>query len=157
MNRCRRPSPGGPAWAGRHAASGRARASLPRPRTGLQPIPLARADAALEAAAGLATASGSLSAAAWVARVRGSIHLRRGRFDDAEREFRAARELFEEIGAASDAGRTQQLEGLAVWQGGDPDRAEQIVREAIRSLLSLQERAKVIEAQRTVRVSGLWR
>jgi len=42
--------------------------------------------------------------------------------------------LFDEIGAASDAGRTQQLEGLAVWQGGDPDRAEQIVREAVRSL-----------------------
>ena len=113
-------------------------------------LQLTRADTALEAAAGLATASGSLSAAAWVARVRGSIHLRRGRFDDAEREFRAARELFDEIGAASDAGRTQQLEGLAVWQGGDPDRAEQIVREAVRSLLSLQERAKVIEAQRTL-------
>jgi tetratricopeptide (TPR) repeat protein len=113
-------------------------------------LELTRADTALEAAAGLATASGSLSAAAWVARVRGSIHLRRGRFDDAEREFGAARELFDEIGAASDAGRTQQLEGLAVWQGGDPDRAEQIVREAVRSLLSLQERAKVIEAQRTL-------
>ncbi len=113
-------------------------------------LQLTRADAALEAAAALAVASGSLSAGAWVARVRGSIHLRRGRFDDAEREFRAARELFDEIGAASDAGRTQQLEGLAVWQGGDADRAEQIVREAVRSLLSLQERAKVIEAQRTL-------
>jgi hypothetical protein len=76
----------------------------------------------------LAESSGSLSATAWVARIRGSIHLRRSRFADAEREFHAARDLFDEIGAASDAGRTQQLEGLAVWQGGDPDRAEQIVR-----------------------------
>lgn len=113
-------------------------------------LQLARADAALDAAAALAEASGSLSAAAWVARVRGSIQLRRGRFDEAERSFAAARERFDEVGAASDAGRTQQLEGLAVWQGGDPERAEQIVREAVRSLLSLQERAKVVEAQRTL-------
>ncbi len=113
-------------------------------------LQLARADTVLDAAVALAESSGSLSAAAWVARVRGSVHLRRGRFDDAEREFRTARGLFDEIGAASNAGRTQQLEGLAVWQGGDPDRAEQIVREAVRTLLSLQERAKVIEAQRTL-------
>ena len=43
----------------------------------------------------------------------------------------AARDLFDEIGAASEAARTQQLEGLAVWQGGDPERAEQLVREAV--------------------------
>ena len=113
-------------------------------------LQLTRADAVLDDAAALAVSSGSLSAAAWAARVRGSVHLRRGLFDEAERQFRTARGLFEEVGAASDAGRTQQLEGLAVWQGGDPDRAEQIVREAVRTLLSLQERAKVIEAQRTL-------
>jgi tetratricopeptide (TPR) repeat protein len=113
-------------------------------------LELSRAESMLDAAAALAESSGSLSATAWVARIRGSIHLRRGRFDDAAREFHAARDLFDEIGAASEAGRTQQLEGLAVWQGGDPDRAEQIVREAVRSLLALQERAKVIEAQRTL-------
>ena len=113
-------------------------------------LQLTRADAVLDDAAALAVSSGSLSAAAWAARVRGSVNLRRGLFDEAERQFRTARELFEEVGAASDAGRTQQLEGLAVWQGGDPDRAEQIVREAVRTLLSLQERAKVIEAQRTL-------
>ena len=113
-------------------------------------LQLTRADAVLDDAAALAVSSGSLSAAAWAARVRGSVNLRRGLFDEAEREFRTARGLFEEVGAASDAGRTQQLEGLAVWQGGDPDRAEQIVREAVRTLLSLQERAKVIEAQRTL-------
>jgi len=113
-------------------------------------LQLTRADAVLDDAAALAVSSGSLSAAAWAARVRGSVNLRRGLFDEAERQFRTARGLFEEVGAASDAGRTQQLEGLAVWQGGDPDRAEQIVREAVRTLLSLQERAKVIEAQRTL-------
>src|SRR4029078_3561127 len=83
-------------------------------------------------------------------RAGGSRHRRRGGFDGGGGEFRAARDLFDEIGAASDAGRTQQLEGLAVWQGGDPERAEQVVREAVRSLLALQERAKVIEAQRTL-------
>ncbi len=116
----------------------------------LQRLELGKAEEALAASAALAEASGSLSAGAWVARIRGSILLRKGRFDEAAQEFRAARELFDEIGAASDAGRTQQLEGVAVWQGGDPDRAEQIVREAVRALLALEERAKVIEAQRTL-------
>jgi class 3 adenylate cyclase/tetratricopeptide (TPR) repeat protein len=113
-------------------------------------LELRKAEEVLVAGEALAESSGSLSAAAWAARIRGSILLRRGRFDEAATAFGAARELFEEIGAASDAGRTQQLEGVAVWQGGDGDRAEQIVREAVRVLLSLEERAKVIEAQRTL-------
>ena len=113
-------------------------------------LELRRAEDVLSSASALADSSGSLSAAAWAARIRGSILLRRGRFDEAATAFRTARDLFEEIGAASDAGRTQQLEGVAVWQGGDPDRAETIVREAVRVLLSLEERAKVIEAQRTL-------
>jgi ATP/maltotriose-dependent transcriptional regulator MalT len=113
-------------------------------------LELSKAEKVAAAAGALAESSGSLSASAWTARVQGSILLRRGRFDEAAASFRAARELFEEIGATSDAGRTQQLEGLAVWQGGDPDRAEQIVREAVRVLLSLEERARVIEAQRTL-------
>jgi ATP/maltotriose-dependent transcriptional regulator MalT len=113
-------------------------------------LELGKAETVIAAAAALAESSGSLSAAAWVARVRGSILLRRGVFDEAADAFASARQLFEEVGATSDAGRTQQLEGVAVWQGGDPDRAEQIVREAVRVLLSLEERAKVIEAQRTL-------
>jgi class 3 adenylate cyclase/tetratricopeptide (TPR) repeat protein len=113
-------------------------------------LELRKAEELLAEASALADSSGSLSAAAWGARIRGSILLRRGKFDEAAQEFKSARALFDEIGAASDAGRTQQLEGVAVWQGGDPDRAEQIVREAVRQLLSLEERAKVIEAQRTL-------
>ncbi|HKY23950.1 MAG TPA: AAA family ATPase [Gaiella sp.] len=116
----------------------------------LQRLELGKAEEVLEASVALAESSGSLSASAWAARIRGSIFLRRGQFEEAAAAFRAARELFDEIGAASDAGRTQQLEGVAVWQGGDPDRAEQIVREAVRLLLSLEERARVIEAQRTL-------
>ena len=113
-------------------------------------LELAKAEELLAAASALAESSGSLSASAWASRVSGSILLRRGQFEEAAAAFRASRDLFEEIGAASDAGRTQQLEGVAVWQSGDPDRAEQIVREAVRVLLSLEERAKVIEAQRTL-------
>jgi class 3 adenylate cyclase/tetratricopeptide (TPR) repeat protein len=113
-------------------------------------LELVKAEEVVATAGALAESSGSLSAGAWVARVRGSILLRRGAFDEAASAFAKARELFEEIGATSDAGRTQQLEGLAVWQSGDADRAEQIVREAVRVLLSLEERAKVIEAQRTL-------
>ncbi len=116
----------------------------------LQRLELGKAEEILKSAASLAEASGSLSALAWSSRVRGSLLLRRGRFDEAAGAFRTASAFFDEIGAASDAGRTQQLEGVAVWQGGDADRAEQILREAVRQLLSLEERAKVVEAQRTL-------
>jgi class 3 adenylate cyclase/tetratricopeptide (TPR) repeat protein len=113
-------------------------------------LELGRAEEVNAAASALAESSGSLSAAAWAARVRGSILLRRGSFEEAAVAFRTSRDFFDEIGATADAARTQQLEGVAVWQAGDPDRAEQLVREAVRSLLSLEERAKVIEAQRTL-------
>ncbi|HEX2302236.1 MAG TPA: AAA family ATPase [Gaiella sp.] len=98
----------------------------------------------------LADASGSLSARAWAARVRGSILLRRGRFIEAAEAFRTAYELFDETGAAPDSARARQLEGVAVWRAGDVDRAEQLVREAVRTLLSVQERGKIVEAQRTL-------
>ena len=85
-----------------------------------------------------------------MARVRGSLHLRRGRFSEAAQEFGRSSELFAETGAVPDAARTRQLEGIAVWQDGDVERAEQLVREAVRTLLSVQERGKVVEAQRTL-------
>lgn len=113
-------------------------------------LDLTQAEEVLATAAEIADTCGSISAAAWVSRIRGSVLLRKGRFEEAAHEFRTARKLFEEVGALSDAGRTQQLEGVAVWQGGYRDQAERIVREAVRTLLSLQERAKVIEAQRTL-------
>ena len=113
-------------------------------------LDLAGAEELLAESAELAETSGSVSAGAWVARVRGSLHLRRGRFDDAAREFRTASELFAETGAVPDAARTRQLEGIAVWRAGDVERAEQLVREAVRTLLSVQERGKIVEAQRTL-------
>ena len=64
--------------------------------------------------------------------------------------LRTAYELFDETGAAPDSARARQLEGVAVWRAGDVDRAEQLVREAVRTLLSVQERGKIVEAQRTL-------
>ena len=113
-------------------------------------LDLAEADELVEQAAALAEASGSISTAAWGARVRGSLNLRRGRFADAAREFGRASELFAETGNMPDAARTRQLQGIAVWRDGDVERAEQLVREAVRTLLSVQERGKIVEAQRTL-------
>ena len=59
-------------------------------------------------------------------------------------------ELFDETGNMPDAARTRQLQGIAVWRDGDLERAEQLVREAVRTLLSVQERGKIVEAQRTL-------
>jgi class 3 adenylate cyclase/tetratricopeptide (TPR) repeat protein len=113
-------------------------------------LDLARAESVLAEASALADSSGSLSARAWSARVRGSILLRKGAFEDAAGAFHSAYELFDEVGAAPDAARSRQLEGVAIWRAGDPERAETLVRETVRTLLSLQERGKVVEAQRTL-------
>jgi len=85
-------------------------------------LDLAQAETMLAEAAALAEQSGSLSARAWTARVRGSILLRKGRFEDAANEFHAAYELFDEVGAAPDAARARQLEGVSIWRAGDPER-----------------------------------
>jgi class 3 adenylate cyclase/tetratricopeptide (TPR) repeat protein len=113
-------------------------------------LELRRAEEVLAQASAQAEASGSLSARAWAARIEGSIRLRRGKLDEAAIAFRAAHELFDEIGATPDAARARQLEGVALWLGGNVERAEQLVREAVRALLSVQERGKVVEAQRTL-------
>ena len=113
-------------------------------------LEISEAEEMLAAATELAQQSGSLSSQAWAARVRGSIMLRRGLFDEAVDAFRTARTLFEETGATPDAARTRQLEGVAVWRSGDLDGAERLVSEAVRTLLSVQERGKIVEAQRTL-------
>ena len=113
-------------------------------------LDLAQAESVLAEAEALAESSGSLSARAWSARVRGSILLRKGRFEEAAAAFHAAHELFDEIGVAPDAARSRQLEGVALWRAGDSERAETLVRETVRTLLSLQERGKIVEAQRTL-------
>ena len=113
-------------------------------------LDLAQAERVLGEASALAETSGSLSARAWSARIGGSILLRKGRFADAAASFHTAYELFDEIGAAPDAARARQLEGVAIWRAGDPERAETLVRETVRALLSLQERGKIVEAQRTL-------
>ena len=113
-------------------------------------LEISKAEKVLETASELAEASGSLSAQALVTRVRASTLLRRGRFDEAATTFRAAHDLFDEIGAVPDAARMRQLEGVAAWRGGDVERAEQLVREAVRTLLTVQERGTIVEAQRTL-------
>ena len=113
-------------------------------------LEVSKAEQVLATATELAQEAGSLSAQAWACRIRGSILLRRGQFEDAASAFRGAYELFNETGAFPDAARARQLEGVAVWRSGDPDGAERLVREAVRTLLSVQERGKIVEAQRTL-------
>jgi len=116
----------------------------------LMRLDLPRAEELLAVGEALAESSGSLSARAWGARIRGSILLRRGRFDEAAAAYRVASSLYDEVGAAPDAARVRQLEGVAVWRAGDVDRAETLVREAVRALLAVEERGKIVEAQRTL-------
>ena len=116
----------------------------------LQRLELAKAEEILAAAAALAESSGSLSADAWASRIRGSILLRRGRFDEAAQAFRdGARAVRRDRrgvrrGADAAARRRRRLaERRARARRADRPRGR-------RALLSAQERAKIVEAQRTL-------
>ena len=75
-----------------------------------------RAEELLEAGSALAEASGSISGRAWACRIRGSILLRRGRFDEAaERVSRRVRAVRRDRGGA---GRRSDTAARRAWPSG---------------------------------------
>jgi class 3 adenylate cyclase/tetratricopeptide (TPR) repeat protein len=98
----------------------------------------------------LAHESGSVfgRALAWAAR--GMIENWRGNDAEAERAFRAARELYAELGnRPSEAHMTLQIARSAAAQG-DLAGAEKLLLEAVRTMKGLNDRARLCEAQRSL-------
>jgi class 3 adenylate cyclase/tetratricopeptide (TPR) repeat protein len=111
-------------------------------------LELDEAEPLVERVGALAAESGSLFSQANALSVRGSLENYRNRYPEAEEAFAAARELYAEIGnTAREAGTTMMLGRIAAAQG-DYERAEKRLRDAMRALKGLGDRATLCEAQR---------
>jgi class 3 adenylate cyclase/tetratricopeptide (TPR) repeat protein len=113
-------------------------------------LEFAEADPLIERIGELAEESGSMSgrALAWAAR--GMIENWRGNDAEAERAFRAARDLYAELGnRPSEAHMSLQIARRAAAQG-DLTGAEKLLMEAVRTMKGLNDRARLCEAQRSL-------
>jgi tetratricopeptide (TPR) repeat protein len=80
----------------------------------------------------------------------GQLYLARGDYEEAESQLAEARKYLEEVGAAWALGRTLNFSAWAAWQKGDLARAERLLRESIRILAPLEDRATLCESQRSL-------
>ncbi len=107
-----------------------------------------RSRAAFARAHELARASGSPTSRAWTLRGEGQHASSHGRLDDAERLLEQARVLFAESGVTLHHARTVNALGRVAWRRADLRRAEELFREAIRTLKPLEDRGTLVESQR---------
>jgi len=120
-------------------------------RTQLAAIAGVRGDAAgalalLEQAESLADSSGSREAMGHALGVHG--RLSEANTEEAERYYRQALEIFDEIGAAGRHGWTLSNLALMIKQRGDLAAAEKTFREAVRQLRNTHEQGFLAEAER---------
>jgi class 3 adenylate cyclase/tetratricopeptide (TPR) repeat protein len=109
-----------------------------------------RAASLLSRALALAEESGSVIARGRAHRYFGQLHLHRRELDEAEESFALARGHLEEAGAAWQLGRVLNFTAWTAWRKGEPARAERLLRESIRVLAPLEDRATLCESQRTL-------
>ncbi|HET7855961.1 MAG TPA: tetratricopeptide repeat protein, partial [Gaiellaceae bacterium] len=106
-----------------------------------------RAEPLIEEALALAESSGSLVVKGQAFMKSGELHAWRKRHDEALEEYRKARELFAEVGAATHLARAM-LRIATLLRGRDLAGAEKIAREAIRILKPVEDRGTLCEVQR---------
>jgi tetratricopeptide (TPR) repeat protein len=111
---------------------------------------LAKAGALVIRGLELADASGSAFSRAAALSTRGWLHLSSERFAEAEADYEAARELYEELGNMSRESSMLMMSGRAAFARGDDELAEKRLREAERSLRGLGDRGALCEAQRSL-------
>jgi class 3 adenylate cyclase/tetratricopeptide (TPR) repeat protein len=113
-------------------------------------LELDQADSLLERAIELAQESGSRVAQGRAQRYLGQLKLARKELDEADAAFEAARELLAEVGASWQLGRVLNFAAWTAWFKGEPARAERLLRESIRVLAPLEDRATLCESQRAL-------
>jgi class 3 adenylate cyclase/tetratricopeptide (TPR) repeat protein len=112
-------------------------------------LELAEAAPLLLRAMELADQSGSLFSRASALSVKGWMELVSERFAEAEDDYTAARALFVELGSTREAVMTMMV-GRAAFGQGDIDRAEKLLRDAVRALKGIGDRGSLCEAQRAL-------
>ncbi len=98
----------------------------------------------------LADQSGSLLSRASALSVKGWVELVSERFAEAEDDYSAARELFIELGNSTREAVMTMMVGRAAFAQGDVDRAEKLLRDAVRALKGIGDRGSLCEAQRAL-------
>jgi class 3 adenylate cyclase/tetratricopeptide (TPR) repeat protein len=106
------------------------------------------ADTMLATARELADESGSIVARGFALSSSGDLATYRGQYAEAKPQLEEARVLFEESGVASALGRVLYRLSVVAWHQEDIDGAERLSRESIRTLLKLEDRGTLCEAQR---------
>jgi len=96
----------------------------------------------------LAEASGSILGRASSLSVRGWLDLLSERPAEAEAAFTAARDLYAETGNTTREAIITMMIARAALAEGDPDRAEKLLRDSVRTLKGLHDRGSLCEAQR---------
>jgi class 3 adenylate cyclase/tetratricopeptide (TPR) repeat protein len=113
-------------------------------------LELAEAAPLLLRAMELADQSGSLFSRATALSVKGWVELVSERFVEAEEDYTAARELFSELGNSTREAVMTMMVGRAVFGQGDIDRAEKLLRDAVRALKGIGDRGTLCEALRAL-------
>jgi len=98
----------------------------------------------------LADASGSVFGRASALSVRGWLELVSMHPVEAEADYSAARALYAEVGNAIREAAMTMMIGRAAFAQGDRDRAEKLLRDAVRALKGLGDRGSLCEAQRAL-------
>jgi class 3 adenylate cyclase/tetratricopeptide (TPR) repeat protein len=98
----------------------------------------------------LADASGSLFSRASALSVRGWLQLVSERPVEAEADYLAARELFAELGNTTREANMTMMIGRAAFGQGAVERAEKLLRDAVRMLKGIGDRGSLCEAQRAL-------
>jgi class 3 adenylate cyclase/tetratricopeptide (TPR) repeat protein len=98
----------------------------------------------------LAEQSGSLLSRASALSVKGWVELVSECFAEAEEDYTAARELYVELGNSTREAVMTMMVGRAAFAQGDIDRAEKLLRDAVRALKGIGDRGSLCEAQRAL-------
>jgi class 3 adenylate cyclase/tetratricopeptide (TPR) repeat protein len=113
-------------------------------------LELAEAAPLLLRAMELADQSGSLFSRATALSVKGWVELVSERYVEAEEDYTAARELFTELGNSTREAFMTMMVGRAAFAQGDIDRAEKLLRDAVRALKGIGDRGTLCEALRAL-------
>jgi class 3 adenylate cyclase/tetratricopeptide (TPR) repeat protein len=116
----------------------------------LQRLEISEAEPLVARAAELAEESGSVVSRAAALNIQGWLENTKGRPAESEAAFAAARDLYGEIGNTSREATLNMMVGRRAIEQGAIERGEKLLRDAVRTLKGLGDRAQLCEAQRSL-------
>jgi class 3 adenylate cyclase/tetratricopeptide (TPR) repeat protein len=116
----------------------------------LQRIEISEAEPLVARATELAEESGSVVSRASALNIRGWLENTKGNPAESEAAFAAARDLYAEVGNTSREATLNMMVGRRAIEQGDVERGEKLLRDAVRMLKGVGDRAQLCEAQRSL-------